>query len=135
MTIIVPQCVTEWRALPNRIFADKRLSADTRGLLGFLMTRPPNWRIRPAPLARAMSMDGAKPIGAKAVRRMLRELMAAGYAVRSARQTHKASGDFDGYDWLIGLPPDVTASTDSGECDIFSAAPSGTRASGAHASS
>lgn len=60
--------------LPNAAATDKRLSFRARGLLAYMLSRPPSWRFNAERLAR--ETDGE---GREAVRTAMRELSTAGY--------------------------------------------------------
>lgn len=77
--------------IPNAWLRDKKLSLDTIGLLAQLMSHTPGWRISQESLAKANN------IGRDAIRRMIRELVNAGYLSVSEKQTHNEKGYLAGY--------------------------------------
>ena len=107
--IIRPACTGSYTTLPNSIFNDRRLSADTRAMLAWVLSKPKNWDIRPPAVAKALSRSGGKPLGRTRLSRIFDEAIAAGYMARSAEQTHHDDGTFGKYVYVVGLPEDVTA--------------------------
>lgn len=105
--IIRPVCRKEFVALPNSLFNDRRLSADTRAMIALLLSKPRGWELRPVVLARHLSRAGEKPVGPVRLRRMFREASEAGYMARSARQGRSEDGSWGRYDYFIGMPTDV----------------------------
>jgi hypothetical protein len=67
--------------LGNAMLQDKRLSIAARGLLGSIMSRPANWRFRIGWLI------SEHDIGRDKTYRLIRELMAGGYCVRTQERT------------------------------------------------
>jgi hypothetical protein len=110
--IIRPVCEREYTSLPNQIFNDRRLSADTRAMIAFTLAKSRSWELRPGPLAKALSREGEKPLGRTRLDRMFREAMAAGYMARSMKQTHQDDGKWGRYVYFIGLPSDVAAAVE-----------------------
>jgi hypothetical protein len=105
--IIRPACRKEFVALPNSLFNDKRLSADTRALIAVLLSKPPGWELRPVALAKLLSRQGGRPVGRTRLSRMFAEAAEAGYLARSQKQTHKDDGTWGRYDYYVGMPDDV----------------------------
>src|SRR5947209_4868072 len=68
----------------RRLFEDQRLSLEARGLMGYLLSKPDDWQVRVPDLQRTAG------VGRDQLRRILRELEAAGYLVR--RRTHGPDG-------------------------------------------
>jgi hypothetical protein len=62
----------------NEFFSDRNLSAEARGTLGYLLTKPDNWQVQVNHLQWIMCM------GRDQLRRVLRELEGAGYLMREA---------------------------------------------------
>jgi len=83
--IIRPVCRRNFVALPNVVLTDERLSIETRGMIAYLLSRPPNWQIKTVWLARALSKKD-QALGRTKLTRMLREARTAGYLARSADQ-------------------------------------------------
>ncbi len=104
--IIRPACENNFTSLPNVIFTDRQLAADTRAMLALLLSKPKNWEVRPRSLATDLSTEGARPLGKKRLRRMFNEAMRAGYMARSEKQS-RHDGDWGPYIYFVGLPTDV----------------------------
>jgi hypothetical protein len=81
--------------IPNGIHDDDRLSLETRGLLGFLLSRPPNWEIRHDALRRKFHISRQRLQG------LLKELMAAGYLTREADQPRDENMRFTSYSYVV----------------------------------
>jgi hypothetical protein len=107
--IIRPACEREYTSLPNAILNDRRLSADTRAMVAWILSKPKNWRVRPFPLAIALSREGSRALGRTRLKRMFKEAMGAGYMARSEKQTHQDDGDWGAYVYFVGMPDDVAA--------------------------
>src|SRR5258705_13416727 len=66
--------------IPNAIFEDQRISIGAKGLLVYLLSRPPNWSVQHKQLQRALG------IGRKLLTKLLNELAEAGYVDRDENQ-------------------------------------------------
>jgi hypothetical protein len=117
--IIRPAAKTEFTALPNVIFNDRRLSADTRLMLAWILSKSKTWQVRPGPLARALSRKGGKTLGRTKLSRMFREAMAVGYMTRSAQQGHEDDGRFGKYIYFVGMPDDVAEAVRQSEIQVL----------------
>ena len=73
-------------AADNALFSDENLSWEARGLMGYLLSKPDDWQVR------LHDLMGRGPAGQHKIRRMLRELEAAGYLRR--RRLRGADGTF-----------------------------------------
>jgi len=105
--IIRPWCKKQFVALPNSLFNDRRLSAETRAMLALLLSKPRGWLLRPTPLRKLLSREGGTPVGWTKLSRMFAESTAAGYMARSERQAHNPDGTWGAYDYFVGMPDDV----------------------------
>ena len=90
----------------NAPFEDRRLRLDTRGLLGYLLTKPDGWEIRIDDLLRLEEPeDGSRrPLGREKIFRMLRELKTYGYLYRT--QVNGEGGQFETVCYLYENPND-----------------------------
>lgn len=88
--------------IPNFMLRDKNLSLDTIGLLAQLMSHSPGWRVSQESLAKANN------VGRDSIRRMIRELVAAGYLSVSEKQVHNEKGYLAGYTYTTKDPDTVT---------------------------
>ena len=95
----------EFTALPNAIFRDPRLSLEGKGLLGYLLSLPPSWEVRPAVVCKTLSADTGRPLGKDRLRRMFKELIDAGYMARTVEQTKDSDGFFGAYIYIVGADP------------------------------
>lgn len=83
--------------IANPVINDERLSFKARGLLIYLLSKPPYWEVTSAQLA------GASPQGITAIRSALKELVSYGYARLVKLQA--PSGKFAGQMWEIFEDP------------------------------
>lgn len=87
-----------WEAVPRAPFEDRRLSLVTRGVLGWLLTRPENWEIRVSSMLRLLPMS--EFIWQKTVSP---ELQSAGYlTVSRSREGGRWVWDYS----VVSVPPD-----------------------------
>lgn len=101
----------------KRAIEDNRLSLQTRGLHGFLLSKPDDWRIRYRALARETNTSERR------IRRSLKELEEAGYLVR--RPVQKGNGQWDWDQTLYEVPELATTQKSSSNRAIKTAARSG----------
>lgn len=93
--------------LPNSLLRHPRLSIDTKGMLAFINSLPPDWDIRQEWLARALSCEtetGVK-VGRDRIRRMFQESIAEGFIARSKARVHSEGGYFGAYVYIVGTDP------------------------------
>ncbi len=76
MTIVRSKHRADFTIVPNEVFVDRRLSAEAKGVLGYLLSRPHNWHVRLDHVGRTLL------IGRKKLQRIFRELISAGYVSR-----------------------------------------------------
>ena len=87
MSVIRKAQGQEFTVLPNQTIRDSRLPLDALGLLVKLISRPPDWEVRPHQLQKECS------IGRDRLRRILAELEQSGYLVR--RKCRSSDGTWD----------------------------------------
>jgi Mn-dependent DtxR family transcriptional regulator len=80
VTIIRREYRADFTIVPNAVFADTRLSIEAKGVLGYLLSRPRKWRVRPEHVARTLN------VGCKKLQRIFRELIGAGYVTREPQR-------------------------------------------------
>jgi len=68
--------VEQYFCVDNGLFSDGRLSWEARGLMGYLLSKPDDWRVR------IYDIVARGPAGREKIRRMLFELMEGGYLNR-----------------------------------------------------
>lgn len=83
--------------LRNAFLQDRRLSFDTRGLLGFLLSLPDDWEVT------VQSIIASGPAGRDRVYRMLKEAEQFGYIL--PEQGRKQAGKFDRQLYLVSDDP------------------------------
>lgn len=76
MTIIRRNYTSRYAAFPNAIWEDGWIGIDEKGVLGYLLSRPPNWNVHLSHVARVMR------VGKDRMQRIFRTLIAAGYVAR-----------------------------------------------------
>ena len=98
-------CKSNYTNIPNAILQDRSLSYEARGLLGELLSRPPNWEVS------SEAIEAESGVGRDKLRRMFRELRKAGYARLIASNDSK-TGKLKGRGYTISdLPFDDDAET------------------------
>ena len=85
--------------IPNAIFRDKRISIAAKGLLGYLLSLPPNWQVHHKQLQHVLG------IGPKMFRRCRDELIAAGYLTCDAEQGRDADNRFTALNYVVSDEP------------------------------
>ncbi len=91
-----------YTAVPNGAMRDKRLSAEARGTLAYLMSFADDWQFYMSVVADDMGMGRDK------LQRVMAELKAAGYV--SLEQFRGESGHLSGSTWVITDNPGTTDS-------------------------
>ena len=86
-TILHIPKVARYFVVDNAVFSEARLSWDARGLMGYLLSKPDDWRVR------LYDLVAHGPAGVHKIQRMLRELEDAGYLHR--KRVKRANGAFD----------------------------------------
>ena len=81
----------KYEKIDHRPLEDERLSYAARGVLGYLLTKPPGWKIQPEDLLRRQ--PEARRLGRDGVRAVFRELISFGYMSR--HQVHREDGTFE----------------------------------------
>lgn len=100
MTILRRKHTSRYAALPNAIWEDERIGIDEKGVLGYLLSRPPNWNVHLSQVARAMR------VGKDRMQRIFRALIAAGYVTRET--IRNANGVIIALEYVVSDEPDVT---------------------------
>lgn|ERR1700754_263794 len=80
---------SQFAIFPNSMWEDQKISIEAKGLLGYVGSRPPRWNIRLSHLAKTLA------IGRDKLRRLVRELIAAGYVKRSQSRNGNVFGRMD----------------------------------------
>ena len=81
--------------IPNAIFEDRRLSIAAKGLLVYLLSRPPNWTVRHDQLQYTLDL------GRKLLTKLLNELAETGYLDRDEYQGRDEHNRFTPYDYTV----------------------------------
>jgi hypothetical protein len=100
VTILRSEHRADFTIVPNEVFVDRRLSAEAKGVLGYLLSRPHNWHVRLDHVGRTLL------IGRKKLQRIFRELIRAGYVSREQRRgpdDHR----FDRADYVVRDVPEA----------------------------
>jgi hypothetical protein len=84
--------------IPNAWLRDGRVSLEARGLLAQIMSHRPGWNLS------INSISHQNAVGRDKVRRILDELIGAGYLERSENQAHNDKGHLAGYDYVTCDP-------------------------------
>jgi len=88
--------------IPNAWLRDGRVSLEARGLLAQIMSHRPGWNLS------INSIAHQNNVGRDKVRRILDELIEAGYLKRSENQSHNEKGHLAGYDYITCDPSALT---------------------------
>jgi len=64
-------------SIPNAIWEDDRISVGAKGVLGYLLSRPPDYSIKLVEVGEVLR------VGPDKLKSLFRELLAAGYVVRN----------------------------------------------------
>jgi hypothetical protein len=107
--------------VPNAIFEDPNLSIEAKGLLGYLLSRPPNWQTQQEHLQRTLQ------IGRKLLRRCRDELIEAGYIVCDATQGRDDLNRFTALNYIVR---DIPANSTPGDLEPQRPAPLPRRSNG-----
>ena len=101
-TIVRHRPTGNFTAVPNSILEDDRLSVEAKGLLCYLLSRPPNWQPRHDQLQRKLR------IGRKLLKRCFGEIIDAGYGVRDEKQGRDGCNQFTTLNYVIRDIPERT---------------------------
>lgn len=83
--------------IDKRVFSDVRISWQAKGLLGYLLSQPPNWQVN------VKNLINQSPNGRDSVYSILKELTQAGYVTTSKRPV--VQGKFAGLDYMVYETP------------------------------
>jgi DNA-binding transcriptional MocR family regulator len=86
--------------VPNAIFEDERISAEAKGLLGYLLSRPHEWIVRLQQLRHKLK------IGRDRLQRVVKELIDAGYIEREDEQPRDDEKKFASYNYVVRDVPE-----------------------------
>src|SRR5579863_4248986 len=91
MTIVRREHRAHFTIVPNAVFTDDRLSVEAKGVLGYLLSRPHQWRVQLEHVGRTLK------VGRRKLQRIFRELIGAGYVTRERQRfvTGHRFGDLD----------------------------------------
>jgi hypothetical protein len=90
-----------YTVLPNAIFRDPRLSVPAKGLLGCLLSLPPEWDVKHEDLQQRLG------IGRKLLSRLVVELIKAGYMARDDVQGRDELFRFATYNYIVSDTSDA----------------------------
>jgi len=88
--------------IPNAFLRDETVSLEARGLLGQILSHKPGWTMS------IKSVAHQNKVGRDKVKRILDELINAGYLERSEQQRHDENGYLAGFDYTTKTPEGVT---------------------------
>jgi hypothetical protein len=95
MSIIrAPRPQSNFYMLDKKISEDKRLSWAARGMLIFLLGKPDHWRVNIQALINE-TVDSCGPVGRDGVRRIIGDLIGAGYVVRTQARDGGTFGEVE----------------------------------------
>jgi hypothetical protein len=93
MTIVRRRHNARFAALPNAIWENDGLSIEAKGVLGYLLSRPPNWHVRLQQVGKKLGL------GKDRLQRIFRELIDAGYVSRE--QLRVETGAFGRFEYIV----------------------------------
>jgi hypothetical protein len=93
MTIVRRQHNSRFASLPNAIWEDPCVSVEAKGVLGYLLSRPHNWNVRPHQVGQVLN------IGKDKLQRIFQELISAGYVTRE--QNRDEAGSFGNMEYVV----------------------------------
>jgi hypothetical protein len=103
MTVIRRRHNARFASLPNAIWEDPRLTVEAKGVLGYLLSRPHNWNVRPQQVAQVLDL------GKDRLQRIFRELIAAGYVTRE-QSRDESTKSFGTIEYVVRDEPEPVAS-------------------------
>ncbi|SEI01329.1 hypothetical protein [Tardiphaga sp. OK245] len=110
MTIIRRKHSSRYASFPNSIWEDGRIGVDEKGVLGYLLSRPPNWSVHLSQVGRVMG------VGKDRMQRIFRTLIAAGYVTRETIRNE--NGSFVALEYVIRDKPAPVTDADDDAGDI-----------------
>ena len=101
MSIIRTKREHNYTVVSNKVYDKNQLSWQAMGLLGYLLTKPDNWKVMVAELVN-VTKDTKKPTGKEGVYNIINELKEKGFI--SVRKNSDGSTDYTVYDEPIQQP-------------------------------
>lgn len=95
-----------WYIAARKTAQDTRITLEAHGLLGYLLSKPTDWEVRPAEIQRTWD------IGRDKCRRLLHELIGAGYMGKEQERNPKGRFSANAY-FVQGTPTTENPSTDN----------------------
>jgi hypothetical protein len=103
MTVVRRHHNSRFASFPNTIWEDPRLTVEAKGALGYLLSRPHNWKVWPRQVAQVLD------VGKDKLQRIFRELIAAGYMTRE-QPRDESTGSFGKIEYVVRDEPEPVAS-------------------------
>lgn len=103
--IIRRKQTSNYTALPNVVLTDERISIDARWCLAYLLSKPHDWQVQTA------NIQKVGGIGKDKARKLITELINAGWIVRSAVRSD--DGTFGGYEYVVSDSPSENSSPET----------------------
>jgi hypothetical protein len=110
VTIIRRRHTSRYAALPNAIWEDSRIGADEKGVLGYLLSRPPAWDVSLWQVGEVMK------VGKDRMQRIFRSLIAAGYVTREV--VRNESGVIVALEYVVRDEPQPVADIDDDDAGV-----------------
>ena len=101
MSIIRTKREHNYTVISNKVYDKNQLSWQAMGLLGYLLTKPDNWKVMVAELVN-VTKETAKPTGKEGIYNIIKELKGKGFI--SVRKNSDGSTDYTVYDEPITNP-------------------------------
>ena len=110
MTIIRRKHNSRYAAFPNAVWEDGRIGADEKGVLGYLLSRPPTWKVSLSQVGYVMK------VGKDRMQRIFRSLIAAGYVTREV--VRNETGVIVALEYVVRDEPEPVTDIDDEDADV-----------------
>lgn len=110
MTIIRRKHNSRYATFPNAVWEDRRIGADEKGVLGYLLSRPPTWDVSLSQVGEVMK------VGKDRMQRIFRSLIAVGYVTREV--VRNESGVIVALEYVVRDEAEPVTDIDDGDADL-----------------
>jgi hypothetical protein len=110
VTIIRRKHTSRYATFPNAVWEDRRIGADEKGVLGYLLSRPPAWNVSLSQVGEVMK------VGKDRMQRIFRSLIAAGYVTREI--VRNETGAIVALEYVVRDEPEPVTDIDDDDADV-----------------